>query len=91
MPFVRKKHDLYHYLITILMTLMDRIVKITLGVFLALLGVMFYKPGANTQNIILSYPTFIISAGILVNSVFSVFLAIFSLKFNKGMCPVCNG
>jgi len=66
--------------------LLDSIVWLIVGA----LGFYILNSSYGPYNIIIGLPLFIIGLGVIVNSLGSDLLSVFSPKFNKGVCPMCQ-
>jgi len=85
-----RKHNLFHYLFVIFENLVKGIVSSLLWFLLALVGYLIFKKQGSPVGIIIGLPIILAAAGLIINDLATVFQAIFSPPYNRGVCKLCG-
>lgn len=85
-----KAHPFWHYLLVVLLTLVRSLVGEVLWFFIGLGGYFIFVSGKSPYNVMLGLPLFLIGVGFVINSLWSEVLSVFSWKYNRGVCFLCN-
>lgn len=84
------KHSFFHYILTIAFETFKAVVGSSYWYILGVLGFLILRSNMSPFDIIIGLPLLVIGIGLIANSLETVFLAIFSLRFNKGICRLCE-
>ncbi len=53
-------------------------------------GFFIYQKASTPYDLVIGMPLVVISVGFIVNLILSELLAVFSPKYNKEVCVICN-
>ena len=85
-----KKHGIAHYLLTFLFVFVKSLLGAIFWIILTGVGLFIFQLKKSPYDLIVGLPLLLVGAGLTLNSFLSVFNAIFSFKYNQGMCPICS-
>lgn len=85
-----KKHNLFHYLITIFDLLLKSLLASLFWVIVVIVGTMIFRAKRTPYDLIFGLPMLLGGGGMLLNDLWSIILVIFSPAYNKGICPFCK-
>lgn len=85
-----KGHNIFHYFVNLLITLIKSIIFITAWALIALAGYYIFKSQVSPYNTILGIPLLLIGMGLAANDIWSLILDIISWRFNKETCIFCK-
>lgn len=91
-PFwvIMNNHTIFHYILTVLWVCFKGILDSLLWVVVGAVGFYLFYFSYSPYNIAIGLPLLIIGIGVLINSLGSDVLSVFSPQFNKGVCPLCR-
>ncbi|KKS32261.1 MAG: hypothetical protein UU93_C0008G0023 [Candidatus Amesbacteria bacterium GW2011_GWA2_42_12] len=84
------KHNIFHYLITAVYLLVKSILGSIVWIVLGIVGYVVFKASVSPYYLIIGFPLMLMSLGMVVNSLWSGLLSIFSLRYNQSMCVMCG-
>jgi len=87
---MRSTHTVFHYILTIVWTFLKGLLDSLLWTVVGLIGLYLFYSSGSPYNILIGLPLLIIGLGVIVNSLGSDLLSVFSPKFNQGICPLCK-
>ena len=85
-----KKHNFFHYMATILVYLIKGIISEFIWLFVGIGGFLVFQTRKSPYDLLIGLPLVIISIGFILNSFLSEYLAVFSPRYNKGVCVLCG-
>jgi hypothetical protein len=85
-----QKHSNWHYLATVLLTLLIALGNSILWIITGLVGLIIFQLKKTPFNLIIGLPLCLIGAGMLMNALLNVFYATFSPDYNRGLCRFCR-
>ncbi len=85
-----KKHNLLHYIVTVIYQLLMGALLTLIGVAIVIAGYTAYKNQASPLNLIISIPLVLGGAGLTINFLWTIILTIFSPTYNRGVCKICE-
>ncbi len=84
------EHNLLHYVFVVFYTLFKSIVKSATGLAVLLVGYFIFQTKDFPYDFVFGLPLVLIGAGFVLNFTGDVLFAIFSPKYNIGVCPFCK-
>lgn len=85
-----QKHNIFHYCLMIFVYLIKGIIGEFIWLLAGVAGYFIFQAKVAPYDLIVGLPLIVISVGFIVNSIGSQLLAVFSSKYNKGVCVICN-
>lgn len=82
------KHTFWHYLATVVLTLIKGVVASLVWIIVGVSGYLVYST-KGPYGLIIGLPLILIGGGLFLNSLGSFVLSVFSPKYNKGICTFC--
>ncbi len=83
-------HNFFHYVVTVFIYLVKGIIGEFIWLLVGVAGYLIFQARVEPYDLIAGLPLIVISVGFIVNSIGSQLLAVFSSKYNKGVCVICN-
>lgn len=87
---LKKGHTFSHYLITAFIAIIKSGIGSLLSIATVIVGFLIFQSKVNLYSILIGMPLLLIGIGLFVNSFANALLSLFSLRYNKGKCPLCN-
>lgn len=84
------KHNIFHYLLTAVYLLIKSILGSVIWIVLGIVGYIVFRASISPYYLIIGFPLMLMSLGMIVNSLWSGLLSVFSLRYNREMCVVCR-
>ena len=84
------KHTAFHYLATVLLILLKSFLGASIWIVIGGGGYLIFQTKRSPYDLVFGLPLMLIGAGLIINSLSSVFYALFSPKYNKALCPFCS-
>lgn len=85
-----KKHNIFHYLVNFLITLIKSVIFFALWSLIALAGYFIIDSQNSPYNVMLGIPLFIIGIGLAMNDLWNLVLDVISWRFNRETCILCR-
>jgi len=85
-----KKHNIFHYLLVILLAAIKNIIYIIIWVLVAVTGLVIFLLRRGFIGIVIGLPLLLIGIGFVVNSLWTIILSMFSKIYNKAVCILCD-
>ncbi|MDO8340745.1 MAG: hypothetical protein Q7T59_02120 [Candidatus Woesebacteria bacterium] len=85
-----EKHKLSHYIFTIIYQIVKNLLLSFIFILIAITGYLVNSIAKSPYDLIFGVPLIFIGVGLLLNSLYSILLSIFSPAFNKGVCVICS-
>lgn len=85
-----EKHKFIHYLFTIIYQIIKNLLLSFIFILIAITGYLINLNVKSPYDLVFGVPLIFIGVGLLLNSLYSIFLSIFSPTFNKGVCVICS-
>ncbi|OGH20633.1 MAG: hypothetical protein A3D74_04225 [Candidatus Levybacteria bacterium RIFCSPHIGHO2_02_FULL_37_13] len=83
-------HSFFHYVLTIVFEIFKAVVGSSYWYVIGFVGFLIFRSKMSPFDLVIGLPLLIVGIGVAVNSLETVFLAIFSPKYNKGICRLCD-
>jgi hypothetical protein len=83
-------HTFSHYILTIAFETFKAVVGSIYWFILGIAGFLIFRSKMSPFDLVAGLPILIIAIGLIANSLQTVFLAIFSPTYNKGICRLCG-
>jgi hypothetical protein len=85
-----QKHNFFHYLFMVVYCLVETLIR-SLGWFLlAIAGYLVFQTKRAPVDLIVGLPLMLVGGGLLVNSLWTGLMAVFSPDYNKEICILCE-
>lgn len=85
-----KKHGGYHYILTALEVLLSKAAFLLVSIAAVLAGYLIFVGQKTPLKFIFGIPLILGGAGLTINLLWTIILVIFSPKYNRGVCKICN-
>ena len=85
-----QNHNIFHYLFTAIYNLVKALIRSFAWLLGGIAGLLVLQTRRTPFDILIGLPLLLVGGGFVVNSLWTVFLAFFYPKYNKGVCIWCS-
>jgi hypothetical protein len=84
------RHVWWHYLVVVVMVFFKSLAGEILWCLVGLGGYLLWVKVPTLYGVIFGLPLLFIGGGFVLNALWSQWLSVFSVGYNRGMCPFCS-